>query len=123
MTMPDYKKIGEITIVVFKDGRCPARVEGINEPLLIKVMAGQIFKVADEVQKQGEKCHLGDEEVKAILKYLTEEISKVRSKVKDGIMLKHLSGEINRIADDLSKKLREEKPLILSPDLIGGKYS
>jgi hypothetical protein len=117
--IPDYTKIGEITIVVFKNGKCPARVEGINEPLLIKVMAGQIFKVADEVEKQGERCHLGEDELKAILKYLTEEIAKVRSQVKDGIMLKHLSGEINRIADDLSKKLRDEKPLILAPDLTG----
>jgi hypothetical protein len=121
--IPDYTKIGEITIVVFKDGKCPARVEGINEPLLIKVLAGQIFKVADEVEKQGERCHLGADELKAILKYISEEIAKVRAQVKDAIMLKHLSGEINRIADDLSRKLKEEHPLILAPDLTGGKYS
>ena len=97
MTMPDYTKIGEITIVVFKDGKCPARVEGINEPLFIKVMAAQIFRIAMEVVKNGG--------------------------IEEGNMLKELSGKINVIADNLSKKLKEEKPLILAPDLTGGKYS
>jgi hypothetical protein len=93
----DYTKIGEITIVVFKDGRCPARVEGINEPLLIKVLAANIARIAVEVRRAG-----GVEE------FVT--------------LQAHCIG-INKIADLLSEKLSKEKPLIVKPDIIGGKFS
>lgn len=94
----DYTKIGEITIVVFKDGRCPARVEGINEPLLLKVLAANIARVAVEIRKQG-----GETEF---------------------LMLQAHCIGINKQADLLSEKLKKEKfSLILKPDIIGGKFS
>lgn len=95
--MKDYTVIGNISMTVFKDGRCGARVEGnINGPLLIKVFAANIFKVAMEVVKDGG--------------------------VEEGNMLKQYSGQINQIADNLSKKLKKDKPLILTPDIIGGPF-
>jgi hypothetical protein len=95
----DYTKVGEITVVVFKDGRCPMRSEGLTVSGLLKVLASEILFVAQrDVARQG-----GADE------YLT--------------IKAHCIG-INLMARKLAaKESKEEKtPLILTPDAIGGTF-
>ena len=119
----DYTKIGEITIVLFKDGRCPAHIRGLTLPMVAKVLASQVFKVSEMLEDQGRKSSLPTTEMHSIFKYLTGEIGKFTSKITEAIMLRYLAGWINLIAMDLMKKEKEQGPSILIPDLINEKYS
>lgn len=120
----DYTKIGEITIVLFKDGRCPAHIRGLTLPMVAKVLSSQVFRVSEMLEDQGgRKSSLPTTEMNSIFKYLTGEIGKFTSKITEAIMLRYLAGWINLIAIDLMKKEKDQGPSILIPDMINEKYS
>ena len=89
----DYTKVGEITIVVFKDGRCPMDTQGLTTSGLIKVLASEILYIGiNDVRRHG-----GQDEF---------------------IRLKAHCVGLNLLARELAEKEKaNELPLIMQPDV------
>jgi len=88
----DYTKVGEITIVLFKDMKSSAHYAGLSEPLAIRLLTSSIFELAKRIVRDG-----GKEEGEMIMV--------------------HCAG-INRMTRELMMKLTKEVPLIIIPEIM-----
>lgn len=108
--------IGRIDIAVFKDGKAPMRVEGLDEWQMLNVLSSEINHI--NARMAGKNLRI-DEQTKHKLYAMLANIFGTE----DGFpIINALSWCLNRVAARMEREKKKRDSMILLPDAHGGEF-